>query len=229
MLITICDLETTGLDPENDRAIEIGGILYSTAHRSIVAQYSTLLPVLVNPIEDITGINAGVTNLIPPNIVPIQNFFSMSEYVTGHNFKSFDKNFFGKNGLPELTLPIIDTMSDVKFPKGKYHGSRIRALDRLALDHRIPVWDNHRALSDCKLLADIFSCYSEAELKKIFEAALEPRILYISLEMKPGTLSKAAGFSWNGIVPRKWAAYLTEKEAQSLSFNVVKASPVNQG
>jgi DNA polymerase-3 subunit epsilon len=41
--VLILDVETTGLDPKADQAIEVGAILYSVEHATTLAAASTLI------------------------------------------------------------------------------------------------------------------------------------------------------------------------------------------
>ena len=51
--LLIIDTETTGLDPEKDRCLEVGAILFDVSARSVLAQQSFLLPVESNAAEPI--------------------------------------------------------------------------------------------------------------------------------------------------------------------------------
>ena len=64
--LLILDTETTGLDPQRDRCLEVGAILFSVSARSVLAQQSFLLPVDSNAAEPINRIPAAVTRLPQP-------------------------------------------------------------------------------------------------------------------------------------------------------------------
>ena len=63
MLITLIDVETTGLDPNTAEVAEVGAILFDTKTAEILQQVSTLLPIKSNPAEHINGIRVDVANL----------------------------------------------------------------------------------------------------------------------------------------------------------------------
>jgi DNA polymerase-3 subunit epsilon len=46
--LLIVDTETTGIDAQRDQLVEIGAVLFSVPHRSVMQQLSFLLPVTSN-------------------------------------------------------------------------------------------------------------------------------------------------------------------------------------
>jgi DNA polymerase-3 subunit epsilon len=222
MLLSILDTETTGIDPNSDSVIEIGLILYDTISRSVVEQYSTLIPRDDNPAETVNKISYKTSNLASPNLDVLQNIIDRSDYTLIHN-KSFDSGFLGKNGLPTLNRPVICTMNDFSWVRSR---PKTKKLSEIALDHGIPCWNLHRALTDCKLISDILSTYTSEEIEILISDATEEKEIYISLEPKPGTLSKENGFRWNDPkYPYKWSKLCTKREVLSLPFSVVRALP----
>ena len=210
MLILISDLETTGLNAENDDAVEIAALLYDTSTCETIAATSHLIPSFPDK-EGISysGINISSTYTIPFSLGEFERLLTFADAVAGHNFLGFDMQFFKhKNYLPDIDKPVIDTML-IDWPKGRKGRNK---LELLAIDHEIPVFRSHRALADCQLIAGIFSRYSAEELETLFSKALEPKQLYLSLEGKPGTLSKQFGFKFNSQIPGKWARFMTDEE-----------------
>ncbi|MBJ7363492.1 MAG: 3'-5' exonuclease, partial [Synechococcus sp. SupBloom_Metag_053] len=55
--LLIIDVETTGLEPDLFECLEVGAILFSVPHRSVLSQLSFLLPVSANPAVAVNGIN----------------------------------------------------------------------------------------------------------------------------------------------------------------------------
>jgi DNA polymerase III subunit epsilon len=221
-LLLISDLETDGANPLTCNPIEVAGILYDMDHGTI-AQLSVLLPILVNPAEEHNGIPASATCVVKPTLglSLLEQFLEQCDYVVGHNFKAFDNKIFGRELLPEIKKPILDTMIDVKFPRSSHRKGWV-GLDKVAQDHLVPVWKAHRALTDCQLIAHIFDSYSVSDRYKLIEKALEPRFLYMSLEAYPSSTSKEYGFKFERENGKRWVKWLTQGEFESLPFNVVK-------
>ena len=156
MLITILDLETTGLNPDTDEVIEVGAILYSVEHRAVLQQVSTLLPVASNGAEDVNGIGAAMTELVPSCAKDmayelVGEMMSESAYLVAFNSDD-DRQWF----------PGWDNWSDaaaIRYPRP----SGSRSLVNLCLAHGILVVSAHRALDDCRLLAELLGKVPDLE------------------------------------------------------------------
>lgn len=225
MEILVVDTETTGLDPESDKPIEIAAILWSISYKSILMQVSTLISYnqkVLNPVEPINKISPELLGRSFPCQSALELISQMShsaKYICAHN-ANFDKEFCKK--IIGLKIPLsnwIDTQ-DIHYPKSKY--CQGTSLNNLAIAHGIPIVDAHRALDDCRTLTKLLSLVPnlEEELKR----ASRPKVLVKSLEEKPGTLSKMHGFKWNSIIPYSWAKYMPEQDIETLPFSTVKVS-----
>ena len=181
--ILILDTETTGLDNENDDCLEVGSILFNVKSRSVLAQQSFLLPVEINNAEKINNIPAEITRLPQPLSEAIKYFESLvrvSDVIVAHNAE-FDMKWFGLNKLPQIEKQWICSMDDITWPADRQLKTRPSVRD-LALAYGVPVWNAHRALTDCIYLAEVFKRCSE--LEKLLIRALAVSYTHLTLPTK---------------------------------------------
>tara|TARA_B100000579_G_scaffold274855_1_gene227104 strand:+ start:1700 stop:2563 length:864 start_codon:yes stop_codon:yes gene_type:complete len=218
--LLILDTETTGLDNEIDECLEVGSILFNVKSRSVLAQQSFLLPVENNNAERINNIPAEITRLPQPIFEAIKYFESLvqvSDVIVAHNAE-FDMKWFGQNKLPHIKKPWICSMDDMTWPSDKQLKSRPSVKD-LALAYGVPVWNAHRALTDCIYLSEVFKRCNE--LEKLLSRALEPKILVraeVSYENRH--LAKNAGFRWNDAIKGAWSRKISRRDMENLEFHV---------
>ena len=148
------DLETTGLNADQDAVIEIGALKFQGPR--VLETFQTL----VNPYRDIppfvrrlTGIAQRNVNLAPPFAAvsgDLRDFIGTLS-VVGHNI-SFDLNFLAKNGLP-LDNESHDTwdLASILLPYCSNY-SLLALAAFLGADHPRP----HRALSDAQATHRVF-------------------------------------------------------------------------
>lgn len=145
--IVVLDLETTGLDFENDRIIEIGAV--KVCGSEVIDNFSSLVNttrVLTPFIQKLTGIKPQEVAEAPPFSVAGALFakFVGDSPVVGHNV-SFDITFLAKAGI-QFSSPVFDTreLAAMLLPNGNY------SLGILAQSLGIPEWKAHRALDDAQ-------------------------------------------------------------------------------
>ena len=218
--ILILDTETTGLDNENDDCLEVGSILFNVKSRSVLAQQSFLLPVEINNAEKINNIPAEITRLPQPFSEAIKYFESLvrvSNVIVAHNAE-FDKKWFGLKKLPQIEKPWICSMDDITWPADRQLKTRPSVRD-LALAYGVPVWNAHRALTDCIYLAEVFIRCSE--LEKLLIRALEPKVLLrAEISYEDRYLAKNAGFRWNDAIKGAWSRKMSRRDKEKLDFPV---------
>ncbi len=223
--LLIVDTETTGLDPDNDSCLEVGVILFDIASRSVLAQQSFLMPVDANPAFSINRISPAITQLEQPwkeGIRYLEALVAAADIFVAHN-ASFDRQWFGRHYLPSFTKPWLCSMDDISWPEERNLRRRPSVRD-LALAYGVPVWNAHRALTDCIYLAEVFSRCEDLEM--LLEHGLEPRrLVRANVSYEQRHLARDAGFRWNDPVKGAWARRLSDREIKRLGFPVVPVEP----
>jgi DNA polymerase-3 subunit epsilon len=220
MNVTILDCETTGTDPNVDRAIEVGAILFSVDHMAPVVSYAALLRADGQPAasEAVNGIPSAILPFAPDaaNVWSrIGPMFAASSAVLAHHAE-FDRAFVPEDlrGL----RPWVCTMDDVAWPKGA--GSK--GLVALALAHGLGVATAHRALADCDLVARLLMRCHELghDVPAMLARGMRPKGRYKAL-VNYGTnaLAKAAGFHFDG-VSKDWTRSMAVDDVAALPFKV---------
>ena len=149
------DLETTGLDPEKDRIIEVGATRFDDSG----AELETF-SYIVNPgrqvpsfIERFTGVTNEMTARAPKLAsirMELERFLGDS-VVVGHNI-GFDLHYLGREGV-RLTPKAVDTAGLARYllPTLGGHG-----LMDVATALNIEAGEHHRALNDARTAAAVF-------------------------------------------------------------------------
>jgi DNA polymerase-3 subunit epsilon len=219
--LLILDTETTGLDPQRDRCIELGAVLFDLSRRSVLSQVSLLLPCEQNAAQAVNGIDPELTQQPQPWQQGLQWFEALlasADLVVAHN-AAFDRQWFGMAPLPAIDKPWLCTMEDIRWPADRNLRANPSVRD-LALAYSVPVWAAHRALTDCIYLAQVFERCSD--LEQLVQQGLEPRRLYRArLSYEERHRAREAGFRWNEPVSGAWSRRLSEREAALLPFPVV--------
>ncbi|HKM33778.1 MAG TPA: 3'-5' exonuclease [Lachnospiraceae bacterium] len=151
----VFDLETTGINLNQDEIIEISGI--KVRDSKVVEKFSTL----VNPCMPIprfaTAVN-GITDKMvkdaPLLMNALGNFldFAGQDILVGHNIHTFDTNFIYDGAVRELGRPVqndyVDTLYMAKraLPQLDHH----RLVDVASYFH-VETEGAHRALFDCEM------------------------------------------------------------------------------
>jgi len=150
------DLETTGLDRENDAIVEIGAVRFDESG-AILETYGTL----VNPgrplpssVQDLTGISERELADAPPFYLIAAQFqaFLGDDPVVGHNVIGFDAPFLARAGIivPEDLYDTQDIASLLLPGLAEYS---LAALAQV-LGIEFPV--RHRALGDADASRQVF-------------------------------------------------------------------------
>lgn len=194
----ILDVETTGLDCNKDKIIEIGILkiaLNNNYQAKLVSLYSQLEDpneIIPDTIENITGI----TNFILKNQKidwnKIREDLTNSSFVIAHNMP-FDRSFIEKiEILKDLKIHWACSQKHIDWQK---HGFKSRALNYLACDHGFINPFPHRALFDCATTFKLISPYIKELLEKSHEHEYELIANNAPFSLKDKL--KENGYIWN--------------------------------
>lgn len=173
----VVDLETTGLNPSQDRILEVAALRFEKGH--LVEEFSTLvnpgIPV-PPPIQRLTGINDDMVATAPPLEEVLPHFLSLAQGATlvAHN-SSFDLAFLEQAlGYP-WPGPTLDTLelSRILFPCLPSH-----KLGFLADHFKLNLTTRHRALADATTTAALLEILWKETLK--LGSSLLRRLLYLA-------------------------------------------------
>lgn len=162
MILIFFDIETTGLNPEFHKIIEIGcvkvkdGIVLETFSRIVDPKES-----LPDEIKRITGLTEDdILNYGIDEENAIEDFFDfIKDYpLVGHNIINFDIPFIETRGNIKFKNRVSDTLIISKFlaPNLKSHGLR-NALNQFG----IPSDEYHRAIDDAILTFKLWEILKE--------------------------------------------------------------------
>lgn len=158
----IIDLETTGLDPSYDNIIEFGALKIS--NNFIIDSFSTL----INPgyeidsfIENLTGITTKMLKDAPLINKGLDDFlkFVDNNIIVAHN-ANFDINFIYDISMRILNKPFSNDFCDTIRFSQKLFSRKTNALKNLADDFNLNHKPDHRALSDCYAVYDLYNFLS---------------------------------------------------------------------
>jgi len=229
MILLSLDFETTGVDPANDRVIEVGAVLWSTGQHRILESAGFFVKTDVAISQEITGITgihpAAVERFGYDSHAALENVLAMAELAEsflGQNIVKFDRkvlmNWMVREGVPAPLIEkvkqrlVIDTFTDLPdFPGGK--------LAHMLVDAPKPSINlfPHGALADALstiVLMDQFN------LDKVVERAKSPMIVVQSLhprERNEDAKKLLRPLIWNN--PRK----IWWKPIKALDFEGLKA------
>ncbi len=161
MRYVVFDIETTGLDTNNDSIIEIGAV--KVENGSIVETFEEL----INPgfpipyfITQINGIDDAVVENAPyPGVVltKFKTFIKDIDFIIGHNAKRFDYPFleseFRRNGIRFEGVECKDTIWETK---KRFRSLPGYSLAKLCAHFGIVNQTAHRALSDVMATYELY-------------------------------------------------------------------------
>lgn len=231
MLLLSLDFETTGLDKNSDRVIEVGAVLYSTTQGQQLMTQGFLVdhevPISAE-ITKITGIKKGMIDRFglssKTGLTMLLNMVDMCEAIIGQNIVDFDMEFLNNWVLreKEILAPrlIIDTKTDLP-------GAESKHLGYMAADHGFLNPFPHRAVSDCMTVLKLVSFY---DIDQVVARAKSPRVyLAAGVDYNNNDLAKKRGYRWNKDRKVWWKVIKEmelEMETKEAPFDVARIEPV---
>jgi DNA polymerase III alpha subunit (gram-positive type) len=230
MILLGMDFETTGLDREADRIIEVGLILYSTGQKKCLESSGYLVrsdvPVSER-ITQLTGITQAAVNKFGyESRNALESFLDLAdqaEAFVGQNIIQFDKLFLEnwcrreKLKMPEKLW--IDTRTDLPGIESKH-------LGYMAADAGFLNLFPHSALSDVQTVIKLVGMH---DIEKVVERAKSPNVVLQGRQpQSDNELAKSRKFKWNPDYKIWWKVVKqmdVDEEVKAAPFDVSFASP----
>jgi DNA polymerase-3 subunit epsilon len=198
MLILGFDTETTGLNVETDRVIEVGAILYSSGQKKCLESAGYLVKSDVPISSFITGLT-GITQSAVDTfgydskdaLETLLDMMNQSHAIVGQNVIRFDKRMVeawaARHGLAVPEKLWIDTRTDLP-------GVESKTLSYMACDAGFLNMFPHSALSDVQTVLKLLSMH---DIDAVVARAKEPTvILKAHVSYENNDLAKKRKFGW---------------------------------
>lgn len=181
-MILSVDVETTGLDPENDRIVEIGYVLWNgksiTDQKSILVNPCIPIPPEASAVHHITNEMVAKAPVIEQLVdcSEFAEYWSNAKYIIGHNI-NFDVSFLEKWFLP--VPKTIDTLRLTQRIKPDLPADGGYKLQSLRYRYNLIDSDEvaHRAKADAlaalRLLIKLME-WQKADIDAMYELARKP-------------------------------------------------------
>jgi len=218
MIVLGYDFESTAVDPQTARIIEMGAVLWDTELSQPLRMCSELVKLPADEeLPDEVAVKTCITRAMLDShgrdlmhVLPV--LFDLARDAVAcvtHNGVAYDRplltreleriNWHGNPWVQTvLGLPMIDTLVDVGYPPD----TTSRRLTHLAADHGFVNPFAHRALPDVLTMLRVASGYSwDDMLYSASQPVIEVEAL-VAFERKE--LASQAGFRWTGAPRKKW-------------------------
>ncbi|MDA4129152.1 MAG: 3'-5' exonuclease [Thaumarchaeota archaeon] len=224
------DFETTGLNPEGDRVLEVGAALYSTGQKKVLESAGYLVKSSVPVSEHVTAIT-GITQSAVDKfgyeskdaLEALLDLADQADAFLGQNVVRFDKRFLEnwarREGLAFPNKLWIDSRTDLPGTEGKH-------LNYMAADEGFLNLFPHSALTD---VLTVIKLTQRHDFNKIVERAQSPTVVLLGHQKREdNNLAKARKFSWNGDYRVWWKTVKqldVEAEVVAAKFDISFAPP----
>lgn len=219
------DVETTGLNPSNDKIIELGIVAFEFSSDGRIFkileeanQYQDPYIPIPQIVIDLTGITDDMVKDAKIDKDLLLSFITKADLIISHN-ASFDRGFL-ENFLPSLPQkPWGCSMKDIQW---KQEGVESGKLEYIAYKFGF-YFDGHRAVSDClagvHVLSKNLPKSKKPVLSQILETCRQPKfkIWALGARIEYKDILKSRGYQWNTDTSSgkhyAWSIELNETEA----------------
>lgn len=184
--VVVFDFETTGLDVENDRIVEIGAIKF--VNMEPVAEFSTLIKPDVSMSHVATSIS-GITEEMLANAPPLSEVlrsfiqFFQGAILVAHNAE-FDMAFLKTASLREEIELQWPCFCSLKMARVLLPNLESKGLDSLATHFGLEFEARHRSIGDVKVTSKVLR-----------------QLLGIKPEMTPDVTNGWRSWTWKDLLP----------------------------
>lgn len=217
------DVETTGLDPDQDEIIELAMVPFRYTLDGTVVEVLEAFDRLREPMKPISPEITALTGITDATVsgksidpAEVSTFAAPAAVVVAHN-AAFDRRFLERFSPVFSTKPWACSMSEIHWADEGFEGTK---LSYLAMAHGF-FYDRHRAANDClaaiEILARELPRTRVPALVELLEHARLPtwRIWAENSPFEFKDLLKARGYRWNGEgngKPRSWYIDVADPE-----------------
>lgn len=218
MILLAYDIETTGLDKQKDRVIEVGLALYSTGQRKILESAGFLVQSdgvpITQEITEITGITQAAVDRFGYEplsaIEDISDWIAKADAIVAHNGHRFDRPMT-ENWAKRLNIVLpeklwIDTMTDIPGVTGEQ-------LITMCAKKGFVNPNQHSAEDDAKAVLKMLEIYNTSGIsfESVMERAKSPLVLLRShQERNRNEDAKRFKFRWSPKHELWWKAVKEE-------------------
>ncbi len=169
----IFDIESTGLNPNNETITEIGAIVWKDGE--VLDEFHTYADpgksIPLNIVE-LTGITDEIVKGAPSQREAIDKFkdFINGRVLVAHNAAGFDVNFLKVNARKVGTDFKFDFLDTLPLARNLLQDLKNHKLDTLADHYNLGNFNHHRATDDAIMLSKIFAgLLNDLEKQEIFD------------------------------------------------------------
>ena len=228
MRFTIIDLETTGLNPQEDEIIEVGllqfkhnGFTNPVITKSYSGSQQPAKP-LTDIVRKITGLTDEALEGESLDWNMISEITNESDLIIAHNAK-FDRGFMEASGKWGSQCRWACSMQHINWMA---HGFKTSSLNYLACDHGFVNPFAHRALFDCATTFRLITPY----LQELYEnsAYREVKVSAVGAPFEVKDNLKMNGYRWDN-QKRVWFKMLLEPSLEAernfLATEIYRGAP----